>query len=46
MGILTFKTLAEAIRAGYSVYDRLPDGFLVRTKTDAGWALAFVRLTR
>jgi hypothetical protein len=42
MGILTFKTLGEAIRAGYQVYDRIPDGFLVRTRTDAGWALALV----
>ena len=44
MGIVTFTSLAEAVRAGYHVYDRVPNGFLVRTRTDAGWALALVAL--
>jgi hypothetical protein len=41
-GILTFPSLAEAIRAGFQVYDRTPDGYLVRTRTSSGWAAAVV----
>ena len=41
-GIHVFKTLAEALRAGYSVFDRTETGYLVRTRTDHGWALAVV----
>jgi hypothetical protein len=41
-GVVIFKTLADALRAGYQVYDRTSDGYLVRTKTSAGWAMAMV----
>jgi hypothetical protein len=41
-GILTFRSLIQAIRAGYQVYDRTPDGYLVRTRTPRGWAMAVV----
>jgi hypothetical protein len=41
-GVTVFKTLADALRAGYQVYDRTPDGYLVRTRTAAGWAMAIV----
>lgn len=41
-GIIVFLSLNEALRAGYSVYDRRPNGYLVRTRTTSGWALAIV----
>jgi hypothetical protein len=41
-GIQVFATLADALRAGYSVYDRTEHGYLVRTRTAAGWAMALV----
>ncbi len=41
-GVVIFKSLADALRAGYQVYDRTSDGYLVRTKTSAGWAMAMV----
>jgi hypothetical protein len=41
-GIMVFKTLADALRAGYHVYDRTDHGYLVRTRTSAGWAMAIV----
>ena len=41
-GILVFKTLSDALRAGYHVYDRTDHGILVRTRTAAGWAMAIV----
>jgi hypothetical protein len=43
-GILTFQSLGQALRAGYHVYDRTADGYLVRTRTPRGWALALVPL--
>jgi hypothetical protein len=42
-GILTFSTLEEAMRYGFSLYDRTSSGYLVRMKTAGGWALAVVR---
>jgi hypothetical protein len=44
MGILTFTTLRAALNAGFHVYDRNATGYLVRTRTAAGWALALVVL--
>jgi len=41
-GLTTFPTLTAAINAGYHVYDRTPKGYLMRTRTSAGWALALV----
>ena len=41
-GLMVFNSLAEALRAGYQVHDRTSDGYLVRTRTAAGWALALV----
>ena len=41
-GLTTFPTLDAAINAGYHVYDRTPHGYVVRTRTLAGWALAVV----
>jgi len=43
MGIVVFSSLAEAVSAGYHLCDRTADGFLVRMRTSAGWALAIVR---
>jgi hypothetical protein len=43
-GIVTFPTLAAALKAGFEVYDRTTDGYLVRTRTAKGWAFALVAL--
>jgi len=42
-GLLVFASVADALRAGYMVYDKIEDGYLVRTMTAGGWALAIVR---
>lgn len=39
-----FPTLIAALRAGYQVYDRTMDGYLVRTRTANGWAIASVKV--
>ncbi|HVA38157.1 MAG TPA: hypothetical protein VNJ51_11140 [Candidatus Dormibacteraeota bacterium] len=41
-GLVVFKSLADALQAGYQVCDRTATGYLVRIRTDAGWALAVV----
>jgi hypothetical protein len=45
-GLTIFPTLSAAINAGYQIYDRTPHGYLMRTQTSAGWALAIVESTR
>jgi hypothetical protein len=45
-GLTIFDTLAEAIHAGFSVYDRTPRGYLVRTRNATCWALAIVELRK
>lgn len=44
--MLVFRTVADAVSAGFQVYDRTDCGYLVRTKTSAGWALALVDLRK
>jgi hypothetical protein len=41
-GIVTFTSVAQALNAGYHVYDRYERGYLVRTRTAGGYALALV----
>lgn len=43
-GITVFNSLADAIRAGFELYDRTSYGYLVRTRTANGWALAIARI--
>jgi hypothetical protein len=42
-GLVVFKTLSEALRAGFEVYDKTEYGYLVRLWTANGWAMAEVR---
>lgn len=42
-GLIVFDSLSAALRAGYHVYDRSEHGYVVRTLTDAGYAMALVR---
>jgi hypothetical protein len=41
-GVQVFSNLSAALRAGYHVFDRSPEGYLVRTRTPRGWAFALV----
>jgi hypothetical protein len=42
-GIMVFDSLAEAVRLGFRIYDRLPDGYIVQRRSEGGLALALVR---
>jgi hypothetical protein len=39
---MVFRTLTEALRAGFEPYEFTPSGWFVRGRTPAGWALAIV----
>jgi hypothetical protein len=41
-GIMCFPTIEEAVRAGFTLYDRTAGGYIVRQRTPGGWALAIV----
>lgn len=43
-GLMVFRNLDEALRNGYEVLDRTAWGYVVRTTTDHGYALAIVDL--
>ncbi len=45
-GILTFASLQEAMRSGFTLYDRTAWGYVVRGVTPNGYALAIVKATR
>ncbi len=44
-GIKVFATLEEAQAAGFAIFERIPDGYLVRRDEGAHFALAVVKLT-
>jgi hypothetical protein len=37
-----FHSLSDALRAGFQVEDRAPNGYVVRIRTQQGWARAIV----
>jgi len=43
-GIKVFATLEEALKAGFVLFDRIPDGYLVRKDQGNNFALAIVKL--
>jgi hypothetical protein len=45
-GILVFRSVQEALRAGYQIYGKTEDGYLARTRTERGWALALVIIAK
>lgn len=43
-GIVVFPSVSAALSAGFEIYDKMPDGFLARIRTAAGWAFALVKV--
>jgi hypothetical protein len=43
-GIKVFTSLEEAQKAGYVVFDRIPEGYLVRKDSGKSFGLAIVKL--
>jgi hypothetical protein len=44
-GIRTYRSLGNALKDGFQVYDRTRDGYLVRRQRHERWELAIVVLT-
>lgn len=42
-GIQVFPSLAGAIKAGFQVVGTYEDGYLVRSRTERGWVMAYAR---
>lgn len=45
-GLEVFRALSDALKQGFDVYDRIPNGYLVRKSTPSGFQLAIVDLKR
>lgn len=43
LGMVVFRSLNEALKAGFYIYDRTRDGFVVRHHANGRWQLALVR---
>ena len=43
-GMLVFRSIGEAQRAGFHVYDRTPTGFVARTNQNGRWATALIEV--
>jgi hypothetical protein len=43
-GVMVFRSLTDAIQAGYQVYDKTATGYLVRSRTSSGFVLAIVEV--
>lgn len=41
-----FRSLSEALRQGFEVYDKTANGYIVRKRMNSQWALALVELIR
>jgi hypothetical protein len=41
-GITTFRSVTDALDAGYQICERIEEGYLVRIRTRSGWAMALV----
>ncbi len=44
LGILVFRSIGEAQRAGFHVYDRTENGFIARTNKNGCWATALIEI--
>ncbi|HET9030610.1 MAG TPA: hypothetical protein VFN49_10550 [Candidatus Aquilonibacter sp.] len=43
-GVIVFRSIGEAQRAGFYVYDRTPSGFIARTNLNGRWATALIEI--
>ncbi len=46
MGIVIFGSIRDALDAGYQIYAKTDDGYLARLRTERGWALAFIVISK
>jgi hypothetical protein len=44
-GMRIFRSVPEALRAGFHIYDRVPKGYIARAKVNDRWVMALIELT-
>lgn len=45
-GVVVFRSILEALNAGYHIYGKTDEGYLARLRTSTGWALALIVLPK
>jgi hypothetical protein len=45
-GVVVFRSVREALAAGYHIYGKTDDGYLARLRTARGWALALIVISK
>lgn len=41
-GMLVFRSVGEALKAGFQIYDRTPNGYIARARIDGYWQMALI----
>jgi hypothetical protein len=41
-GMLVFRSVGEALKAGFQIYDRTANGYIARARIDGYWQIALV----
>jgi hypothetical protein len=44
-GMRVFRSVPEALQAGFQIYDRTPNGYIARARIDGRWQMALIELT-
>jgi hypothetical protein len=45
-GVVVFTSVRDALRAGYHIYGKTDNGYLARIRTQGGWALALIVISK
>lgn len=45
-GVVVFTSVRDALKAGYHIYGKTEDGYVARIRTQGGWALALVVISK
>lgn len=44
-GMHVFRSVPEALRAGFQIYDSTSNGYIARRRIDGRWQMALIELT-
>jgi hypothetical protein len=44
-GMRIFRSVPEALRAGFHIYDHVPKGYIARARIGNRWVMALIELT-
>jgi Ca2+-binding EF-hand superfamily protein len=41
-GMIVFRSVGEALKAGFQIYDRTQNGYIARARIDGYWRMALI----